>query len=128
MRLKTNIVQIPDALEKVEALNGVTFDPNETALGLGIEARHQMGVIAQEVQAVVPTAVQLSPWDSYIKEVDNPNFNGDLETGGPQKISDPDGFTSVTGEDYLTVNEEKLVPLLIEAIKELEARVAELEG
>ena len=87
-----------------------------------------MGVIAQEVEKVVPTAVGLSPWDAEVKEIDNPNFDGDIEKNGPQKISDPDGFTSVTGEDYLTVNEEKLVPLLIEAIKELEARVAELEG
>ena len=133
-RLKDNITPITNALDKVKQLTGNTFTWKTTIPASGEPipehkaGKADMGVIAQEVQEVVPTAVQLSPWDSYIKEVDNPNFNGDLETGGPQKISDPDGFTSVTGENYLTVNEEKLVPLLIEAIKELEARVAELEG
>ena len=133
-RLKDNITPITNALDKVKQLTGNTFTWKTTIPASGEPipehkaGKADMGVIAQEVQEVVPTAVQLSPWDSYIKEVDNPNFNGDLETGGPQTISDPDGFTSVTGENYLTVNEEKLVPLLIEAIKELEARVAELEG
>jgi hypothetical protein len=93
LRLKTNIVQIPDALEKVEALNGVTFDPNETALGLGIEARHQMGVIAQEVEAVAPELV----CDSA--------FAG-----------------------YKTVRYDKLTALLIEAVKELSAKVKTLEA
>jgi len=35
---------------------------------------------------------------------------------------------SKTGENYLTVDYQKLVPLLIESIKELEARIETLEG
>jgi hypothetical protein len=93
LRLKTNIVPIADALEKVEAINGVTFDPNEAALALGIDNRHQMGVIAQEIEAVAPELV----CDSA--------FAG-----------------------YKTVRYDKLTALLIEAVKELSAKVKTLEA
>jgi hypothetical protein len=93
LRLKTNIVPIADALAKVEAINGVTFDPNEAALALGIDARHQMGVIAQEVEAVAPELVCDSAFDGY-----------------------------------KTVRYDKLTALLIEAVKELSAKVTTLEA
>ena len=93
LRLKTNIVPIADALEKVEALNGVTFDPNEAALALGVDNKHQMGVIAQEVEVVAPELV-----------VDSA-FAG-----------------------YKTVKYDKLTALLIEAVKELSAKVKTLEA
>jgi len=93
LRLKTNIVPIEDALDKVEAINGVTFDPNDAALALGIDDRHQMGVIAQEVEAVAPELV----CDSA--------FAG-----------------------YKTVRYDKLTALLIEAVKELSAKVKTLEA
>ena len=93
LRLKTNIVPIADALDKVEAISGVTFDPNEDALALGIDDRHQMGVIAQEVEAVAPELV----CDSAFK-------------------------------GYKTVRYDKLTALLIEAVKELSAKVKTLEA
>ena len=49
-RLKSNIAPIPEALAKVQALNGVTFTM------MGSDAR-QMGLIAQNVHAVAPEAV-----------------------------------------------------------------------
>ncbi len=49
-RLKTNIVEIADALDKVRALRGVTYNRIDTG-------ERQTGVIAQEVQAVLPEAV-----------------------------------------------------------------------
>jgi hypothetical protein len=49
-RLKTNIERIAGALDKVRALRGVTFHRTD----LGID---QAGVIAQDVQAVLPLAV-----------------------------------------------------------------------
>ena len=91
--MKTNIVPVEDALGKVEALNGVTFDPNEAALALGVAPGKQMGVIAQEVEAVAPELVT------------NSAFAG-----------------------YKTVKYVKLTALLIEAVKELSAKVKTLEA
>jgi hypothetical protein len=48
-RLKSDIVTIPDALEKVKALRGVNFTK---------EGKASTGVIAQEVQQVIPEVVQ----------------------------------------------------------------------
>lgn len=50
-RLKTNIEVIPDALAKVSTLSGYTFDR------VDMDTARQTGVIAQEVQAVLPEAV-----------------------------------------------------------------------
>jgi len=48
--LKTNVETITSALDKVNALRGVMFDRISTG-------KHEMGVIAQEVEAVVPELV-----------------------------------------------------------------------
>jgi len=53
IRLKENIEVIPDALAKVQQLRGVTFTRNDQE---DKEKRHT-GVIAQEVEAVLPEAV-----------------------------------------------------------------------
>jgi len=83
LRLKSNIEQITGALGKVSALRGVAFD---------MENARRIGVIAQEVQNVVPEVV------------------------------------STTEQGYLAVSYGNLVGLLIEAVKELSAEVAELKG
>ncbi|CAM0112743.1 long tail fiber protein distal subunit [Vibrio phage 6E35-1b] len=51
IRLKKNIEKIDDALDKVTQLNGYTFDRAD------VDCDRQTGVIAQEVQAVLPEAV-----------------------------------------------------------------------
>jgi hypothetical protein len=50
-KLKENIEVIPNALDKVQALNGVSFDWKKTG-------EKSAGVIAQEVQEVLPEAVK----------------------------------------------------------------------
>ena len=50
-KLKENIQVVPNALDKVEALNGVTFDWKR-------DGTPSAGVIAQEVQCVLPEAVK----------------------------------------------------------------------
>jgi hypothetical protein len=93
-RLKTKLGSIENALDKIEALSGFYYEANETAQELGYEAKREVGVSAQEVQAVMPEVVAPAPID----------------------------------EKYLTVRYERLVPLLIEAIKELRAEVKALKG
>jgi hypothetical protein len=49
-RWKTNIQTLPDALAKVEQLRGVSYDLKDSG-------KHEIGVIAEEVGAVVPEVV-----------------------------------------------------------------------
>jgi hypothetical protein len=104
-RLKENIVNIPDALAKVKTLNGVTFDWKDMVedLGFSPSKKHEAGVIAQEVEAVLPEAIDIAPFDYDWAAID--------------------GSKSKSGEKYLTVNYEKIVPLLIEAIKEQQTQI-----
>ena len=50
VRLKKNVTVIPNALEKLTAIRGVSYDWIHND-------KHGVGVIAQEVQAVFPEAV-----------------------------------------------------------------------
>ena len=99
-RLKDFKGTIPNALDKVLALNGYYFTENARAKELGYNNdKMQVGVSAQEVEAVLPEVIADAPI--------NANFEG---------------------ADYKTVYYDKLVPLLIEAIKELKAEIDELKG
>ena len=106
-RLKEQITLIDNPLNKVEQLRGVTYLPNSIAESFGYEKKQQVGVIAQDVQKVLPEAVQPAPFDILLYE-------------GTQ--------ISRSGENYMTVQYEKIVPLLIEAIKELNKQIKELKG
>lgn len=54
IKLKTNINVIPDALDKVNTLRGVTYDRIDNG-------ERNTGLIAQEVQSVLPEAVSVGP-------------------------------------------------------------------
>ena len=106
-RLKENVQNIPNALDKVLSLNGVTFDWKQEAFDAGFNPKIKegdAGVLAQQVQAVLPQAVKPAPFDLD-------------ENGG-----------SRSGENYLTVQYEKLAPLFIEAIKEQQKQIEELKA
>ena len=100
-RLKDFHGKIENAVDKVKQLNGYYFSENDKAKEYGYENqdKKQIGVSAQEVEKVLPEIVSQAPFD--IAE---------------------DG-TSKSGEDYKTVDYEKLVPLLIEAIKEQQIQI-----
>lgn len=102
-RLKTNIKLIPDALNKINQLSGVTYNSNEIAAKYGYDTeREHVGVLAQEVQKVLPQVIASAPFD--------------IDENGNSK----------SGENYMTVQYDKIVPLLIESIKELSAKVETL--
>jgi len=92
-RLKTKLGAIQNALSKVKSLNGFYYEANETAQALGYESIREVGVSAQEVQAILPEIVVPAPID----------------------------------DKYLTVRYDKLIPLLVEAIKELSEEVERLK-
>ena len=90
---------IPNALDKVCKLNGYYYTQNEKAAELGYENyERQVGVSAQEVEKVMPEVVETAPI----------SYNND--------------------EDYLTVDYGRLVPLLIESIKELKNEIEILKN
>jgi hypothetical protein len=107
-RLKENIQVIENALEKVCSLRGVTYTANQLAESFGYTSKEsQVGVLAGEVEKILPEVVKPAPFDIMLFE------NTEI---------------SRSGENYKTVQYEKLVPLLIEAIKELNKEIKELKG
>lgn len=82
-RLKTDLVRIDGALDKVEALTGYVYTRTDTG-------ERETGLIAQAIQQVLPEAV--------------------------------------TEGEYLSVAYGNLMGLMVEAIKELRAEVAELRA
>ena len=106
-RLKTNIKPIENALDKVNKIRGVTYDwvdNIQSEYDFHPSTMHETGVIAQEIQEVIPDAVSEAPM----------NGNYTIKCG--------------TDHEFLTVQKDKIVPLLIEAIKELKAEIDELKG
>ena len=101
-RLKSNIVPIGNALQKLALINGKHYTittKSKTPDGeIKSNSREQYGVIAQELEEVFPEMVQEKPL--FIN----------------------------TGDEtlYKAVDYNQLVPVLIEAIKELNTKVEEL--
>jgi len=104
-RLKTNIKPITNAIDKLMRISGVEFDwvDNIEEIGFKPLNMHETGVIAQEIQEVIPDAVVLAPFNNHATELV--------------------GYDS----EYLTVDKEKIIPLLIEAIKEQQLHINRLE-
>jgi hypothetical protein len=108
-RLKTKITAIENALAKVKSLEGFIYVENDLARSLGYTNNvEQAGLSAQRVKAVLPQAVSIAPFDM-------------------QGVSETGDVISKSGENYLTVDYSRVVPLLIEAIKELSAQVDDLQ-
>lgn len=91
-RLKTDVQTITGSVDIVKQLNGVQFkwtDVNEPEFKISTDSSgSQIGLIAQQVQTVLPQIVK------------------------------PNGF-----KDYLTVEYDKLVAVLIEAVKEQQSQI-----
>ena len=92
IRLKENIHPILHALEKVKSISGNTYDWKEGFDEIHSHKGNDIGVIAQEIEAVLPQIV-------------TNRDNG-----------------------YKAVQYEKIIPLLVEAIKELSAKIDRLEN
>ena len=101
-RLKDFKGKINNPLDKIEKLNGYYYEWNDTAKSIDPDVFKEgleVGVNAQEVEAVLPEVITEAP----IVEIHK------LDT------------------DYKTVYYDKIVPLLIEGIKELKKEIEELK-
>lgn len=97
-RLKTKTGTLDGALDKICSLDTFTYVPNELAKTFGYtDSKERLGLNAQEVQKVAPQVVCIAPFDS--ETID-----------GVEK--------SKSGQDYLTVQYERLIPMLVQALKE----------
>jgi hypothetical protein len=91
-RLKENITPILNPISKIEAIGGYTFDWKPEHKDLHGFEGHDVGVIAQEIEVIMPEVV------------------------------------TTRDSGYKAVKYEKLVPLLIEAIKDLQKQIDELKS
>ena len=104
-RLKENLKIISNPIEKIRKIIGYTYNTNELGkvlLNNENDNDSKVGLIAQDLQKVLPEAVKLAPFDR--------DENGN----------------SKSGENYLTIQYEKVVPLLVEAIKEQQIKIDNL--
>ena len=97
-RLKENITTIDNALDKVMALRGVEYDWTATSR----KGTHDIGLVAQEVEEVIPELV-----------TEHELCTGEFSDGN-EKV-------------FKTVNYDKMVGVLIEAIKEQQVQIDELK-
>jgi hypothetical protein len=115
-RLKENLIPIRnESLDILSKLTTYRFNWNSKVkeLELDIEVgKEEIGLIAQEVQAILPDAVAI-----------NKSLNRINEDGTQQDF------------DYLTINYDKITPLLVEGvnllrkeIEELKIEIAKLKG
>ena len=99
IRLKNITSKLTNALDVIGNINGFKYKPNEIALSYGFEDKEQVGLNAQEVSNYINEIVSLAPFDMEKDE------NGET--------------ISKSGNNYLTIHYERLIPYLIEGMKEL---------
>ena len=116
-RLKTNIETIENPIQKINRLRGATYhwkleDKNQDS---------NMGLIAQEVERVLPFLVKENIYRQEIPLADGSNIDdsAELET----ELFKERGLLE---KKYKSINYEPLIGLLIEGIKQLDREVRQL--
>ena len=105
VRLKNITSKINAPLKIINNISGFYYKFNEIAQEYNLDPDNKLhvGVSAQDVQSVLPEIVELAPFDT-----------SNLPSG--EKVSR-------SGQNYLTIKYDKLTPVLIEGVKELENRI-----
>jgi hypothetical protein len=101
LRLKQNITKIEDGLTKIISLNPIKFNWLD-GFEESEDGKDMLGFIAQEVQNVIPEAVE--------------SFGNSSITIGETIIDNP-----------LTVNEKFIIPVLVKAMQEQNALITSLQ-
>ena len=107
-RLKDKTRDVTEALSIISELNVFYYTANDTARKYTrTDDEEKIGLSAQDVQRVLPSIVSLSAFDTELDD------NGNI--------------TSKTGQNYLTVDYARIVPILIQAIKEQQKEIDSLK-
>jgi hypothetical protein len=102
-RLKTKIAVIENCLEKILNMTGIYYTQNRLAEKYGYkDYSRKVGLIAQQIQPSVPEIISQAPFD--------------IDENGKSK----------TGENFLAVQYEKLIPVITQAIKEQQLIITDL--
>ena len=108
-RLKNITEYINDVLPILSKINVFRYNCNDIGEKYGYDkSKKELGLSAQEIQKYYPELVSLAPFDT------------DYD---PEKKK----IISKSGEEYLTLNYERLVPVLLQGIKELKQEINELK-
>jgi len=103
IRLKDNIEYIKNAGEKLYSLNAIFYEKNAIAEKYGYNFnQRKIGLIAQQVQKILPEIVKPAPFD--------------IDENGNSK----------SGQNFLTVEYQFLIPLIVETIKEQQKEIETL--
>lgn len=104
IRLKNKIKNIEKPFEIINNLEPFYYTPNELAKSYGfINDKKEIGLNAQEVFKFLPEIVSIAPFD--------------LDENNKSK----------SGNNYLTISYERLVPILIQGLKDLKIEINDLK-
>ena len=106
IRLKKDVTIIDSALDKIQKLRGVTYTWNDEEVNKVKDraGTRDIGLIAQEVEAVEPLLI--TEYQTALDEA-------------PKTAEGAADFNPRMSETYKTIKYDKLVALLVEAVKEL---------
>ena len=96
-RLKENIVEISNPLDKIKQLRGVYYDWKKDVKEKGFHPGrkiNEIGMVAQDVEKVIPQAIEPAPFNN----------------------------------DYKTIKYNRIIPLLVECIKDQQKQIDELKS
>jgi hypothetical protein len=118
-RLKDNVVTITNSLDTIKQLRGVSFDWNNLSSKPG---RKDFGLIAQEVEAVIPELVSTST-DTFENAglIDNPDGSQSKAAPGVDNIKSL-SYATLAGHFVEAIKEQQTI------IEDLKARIETLEN
>ena len=96
-RLKENIIEISNPLDKIKQIRGIYYDWKENVKEKGFypnRKKNEIGMIAQEVEKIIPQAIEPAPFNN----------------------------------DYKTIKYDRIIPLLVECIKDQQKQIDELKN
>ena len=108
-RLKTITEYVSDVLPTLSKIRVFRYNCNDLAASYGYDKnKKEIGLSAQEIQKYYPEVVSIAPFDAKYDE-------------------ETKELISKSGEKYLTLDYERLVPILLQGIKDLNNIVEKMQ-